>query len=130
MRTRYGYFACMLGLSLLASGCYNNPDINSRHPGAGTKQTHSGPQVGPGTTAGGSTAGPQPVAHEEHKSDVKPTAGGATGDSSPGLGHAGAATPEHQPEVSTPAGAQSRTGNEKGVGERTSEPGAHAPAKH
>ena len=113
----------------MATGCYNNPDISSRQPGAGDSQIHRRPQVGPGTTAGGSTAGPQPAAHEEHKSDVRPTAGGATGDT-PGPNHAGAATPEHQPGVSTPAGTQSRTGNEKGVGDRTSDTNAHAPAKH
>ena len=59
--------ACVLGLSLLGVGCYNNPDVSSRPPGSGSKDIHSGPQVGPGTTAGGSTAGPQPAPTEEHE---------------------------------------------------------------
>jgi hypothetical protein len=66
MRNKSAGIACVVGLSLLAVGCYNNPDVSSRAPGSGSKDIHSGPQVGPGTTAGGSTAGPQPApAHEK-----------------------------------------------------------------
>jgi hypothetical protein len=91
----------VLGLSMIGVGCYNNPDLASRPPGSGVKDTHSGPQVGPGTTAGGSTAGPQPAAKQSH-SDAEPTHSSATGDS-PGLGHAGAATPEKHEEQSPKA---------------------------
>lgn len=129
MRNRYARFVCMLALSMLMVSCYNNPDINSRHPGEGTDEIHRRPQVGPGTTAGGSTAGPQPPAQEHGKSDVRPTPSGATRDT-PGLDHAGAAKPETAPGASTPAGTQSRTGNEKGVGDRTSDSSAHGPATH
>jgi hypothetical protein len=129
MRKRYAQFACMIGLSLLATGCYNNPEINSKPPGAGNEHIHGRPQVGPGTTAGGSTAGPQPAAQQHGTTDVQPTHSGATGDT-PGLDHAGAATPEMQPGAGTPAGTQSRTGNQKGVGQRTSPDSAtHEPAK-
>lgn len=91
----------MLGLSMVAVGCYNNPDLASRPPGSGVKDIHSGPQVGPGTTAGGATAGPQPAAKAGH-SNVEPTHGAATGDS-PSPDHAGAATPEKH-EAGAPAG--------------------------
>lgn len=64
MRTCGVGFVCVLGLSLLSLGCYNNPKTSEKAPGTGLKGTHSGPQVGPGTTAGGSTAGPQPVVHK------------------------------------------------------------------
>ena len=111
----------------MATGCYNNPEINSRAPGAGNEHIHGKPQVGPGPTAGGSTAGPQPVVQEHAKSDVKPTHSGATGDT-PGLDHAGAAKPEIQPGANTPAGTQSRIGNQKGVGDRTADSTTHAPA--
>ena len=127
MRNRYAHFACMLGFSLLTTGCYNNPEITSQHPGAGNEHIHGKPQVGPGTTAGGSTAGPQPAAREHEKSEVQPTHSGATGDT-PGLDHAGAAKPEIQPGAGTPAGTQSRTGNQKGVGDRTSDTSTHGPA--
>ncbi|HYP09010.1 MAG TPA: hypothetical protein VER03_22475 [Bryobacteraceae bacterium] len=130
MRNRYALVVCMLGLSLLTGGCYNNPEVSSKHPGEGADDIHSRPQVGPGTTSGGSTAGPQPAAREHGKSDVQPTPSGATGDA-PGLDHAGAATPNVQPGAAhTPAGTQSRTGNEKGVGDRSSDGSTHGPAKH
>jgi hypothetical protein len=112
----------VFGMALVSTGCYNNPEVSSKPPGAGTADIHSKPQVGPGTTAGGSTAGPQPVQPKEH-SETQPTHSGATGDT-PGLGHAGAATPEMQHGGGTPAGTQSTTGNQKGVGDRTIEHGA------
>ena len=124
MRNRIAGYTCVLGLALVGVGCYNDPEVSHRAPGAGTADLHSRPQVGPGTTAGGSTAGPQPAAQKGH-SDVQPTHSGATGDT-PGLGHAGAATPEVHPGAGTPAGTQSVTGNQKGVGDRTEE---HPPAQ-
>lgn len=57
---------CVLGLSLLTIGCYNNPEVSERPPGSGDADFHSRPQVGPGTTAGGSTAGPQPAPKQGH----------------------------------------------------------------
>ena len=71
MRNRYAGLLVVLGLSMLTVGCYNNPDLASRPPGSGAKDIHSGPQVGPGTTAGGSTAGPQP-AKASHTEAAKP----------------------------------------------------------
>src|SRR5438045_8755018 len=119
MRNRCTGLACLLGAALISVGCYNNPEISSRPPGSGEKDIHSGPQVGPGTIAGGSTAGPQPPAKQGH-SEVQPTHSGATGDSG-GNEHAGSATPAKQAGACTPAGTQSRTGNQKGVGDRTEE---------
>jgi hypothetical protein len=72
MRNRYARAACLLGLSLLATGCYNNPETTERHPGEGAADFHRKPDVGPGTTAGGSTAGPQPPARE--KAEAAPAA--------------------------------------------------------
>ena len=86
---------------------------------------HSGPQVGPGTTSGGSTAGPQPVAAKGH-SEVQPMPGGAS-QHPKAPGHSGAAKPEVQHGAQTPSGTQSRTGNEKGVGQRSEAP---AESKH
>jgi hypothetical protein len=111
----------VFAMALAGTGCYNNPDMNSKPPGSGSANFHSKPQVGPGTTAGGSTAGPQPAQPKEH-SETQPTHSGATGDT-PGLGHAGAAKPEMQQGAGTPAGTQSTTGNQKGVGDRTAEGG-------
>ncbi|HYP12551.1 MAG TPA: hypothetical protein VEQ63_01390 [Bryobacteraceae bacterium] len=53
-------------LALCASGCYNSPHISNRLPDGKHSNVHSGPAVGPGTVAGGSTAGPQPAAPGEH----------------------------------------------------------------
>jgi hypothetical protein len=79
MSNRSFGLAGVLGLSLLAGGCYNNPDVSAKAPGSGTHVTHSGPQVGPGTTAGGSTAGPQPAPVTAHaKTAPAPDAKGAT----------------------------------------------------
>ncbi len=86
----------MVGLSLLASACYNNPEVSSRAPGSGSHMIHSKPQVGPGTTAGGSTAGPQPVASKGH-SNVQPQPGATH--SEPGNANAakpGKSAPEHE----------------------------------
>lgn len=47
-------------LACLATGCYNKPQTSLAKPGEG-KPLSAGPSVGPGTTQGGSTAGPQPV---------------------------------------------------------------------
>jgi hypothetical protein len=111
----------VFGIALMGTGCYNNPEVSAKPPGAGSAHFHRNPQVGPGTTAGGSTAGPQPVQPKEHTA-TQPTHSGATGDT-PGLGHAGAATPEMQHGAGTPAGTPSATGNQKGVGDRTVEGG-------
>ena len=105
MRNRYAGLLCVLGLSIVAVGCYNNPDVSSRPPGSGVKDIHSGPQVGPGTTAGwgnrrSTTCG------EGSAIRVEPTHGAATGDS-PSPDHAGAATPEKH-DAGAPVG-QSRT---------------------
>ena len=111
----------VVGMALVGTGCYNDPDVSAKPPGAGSVNFHRKPQVGPGTTAGGSTAGPQPVQLKEH-TETQPTHSGATGDT-PGLGHAGAAKPEMQHGGGTPAGTQSTTGNQNGVGDRTVEHG-------
>ena len=66
MRNRRAELICVIGLSLITSACYNNPDVSARPPGSGSHVTHAKPQVGPGTTAGGSTAGPQPVVAKGH----------------------------------------------------------------
>lgn len=60
---------------MLLTGCYNNPTVSLRKPGEGSAHIHGGPQVGPGTVAGGSTAGPQPKPVEHH-GDVTPMPGG------------------------------------------------------
>jgi hypothetical protein len=106
MRNRYAGLLCVVGLSMVAVGCYNNPDLASRPPGSGVKDIHSGPQVGPGTTAGGATAGPQPAAKAGHL-NVEPTHGGATADS-PSLDRAGAATPEKHEAPQPPAKASQK----------------------
>jgi hypothetical protein len=130
MRNRCARTACLLGLSLLATSCYNNPETTVRHPGEGSANFHRRPEVGPGTTAGGSTAGPQPPAREEGKTTtVEPTHSGAT-PAAPGAGHTAAPTPQTGHETGTPSGTQSRTGNQKGVGDRTADESTHGPAKH
>jgi hypothetical protein len=55
-----------LAATLLLTGCYNTPETSLRKPGEGPTNHTAGPAVGPGTVAGGSTAGPQPklVAHK------------------------------------------------------------------
>jgi len=70
---------CSVGaLSLLAVSCYNNPDVSMRPPGSGEKEIHSGPQVGPGTVAGGSTAGPQPAVEKKESGAAEAHQGAAT----------------------------------------------------
>ena len=63
----------LLPVALLLTGCYNTPTTGDKSPGQGTKNITGGPDVGPGTVAGGSTAGRQPVATErkgeEHKAE-------------------------------------------------------------
>ena len=50
-----------LALAIATAGCYNNPHVADRMPGEGRAgDTSRGPTTGPGTTPGGSTAGPQP----------------------------------------------------------------------
>jgi hypothetical protein len=108
------------------TGCYNNPHTSERKPGEGPANIHARPSVGPGTTAGGSTAGPQP-AKSELGGHVMPTPGGAV-QADPGLGHATPAQPQVQHGVGTPQGPASRTGNEKGGDGRG--PAQHAEQKH
>jgi len=72
-----------LAATLLLTGCYNTPQTSLRKPGEGPANYTAGPAVGPGTTAGGSTAGPQPKpvshkpetgeAHAQPSVDVKPS---------------------------------------------------------
>jgi hypothetical protein len=57
--------AAVVGLT----GCYNNPKVSERRPGEGPVNYMSKPSVGPGTVAGGSTAGPQPKAGHETKKE-------------------------------------------------------------
>jgi hypothetical protein len=57
---------------ILLSGCYNNPRTSLKHPGEGPAHIMSGPATGPGTTAGGSTAGPQPQKEEHGGDHAKP----------------------------------------------------------
>jgi len=73
MRNRFAGLLCVLGLSLVAVGCYNNPEISGRPPGSGTGAIHSKPQVGPGTVDGGSTAGTQPPARASHEEPASST---------------------------------------------------------
>ncbi len=106
-----------LAATLLLTGCYNNPNTSLRKPGEGSSHIHGGPAVGPGTVAGGSTAGPQPKP-VAHGGDVKPMPGGghpASGDES----HAQPATAVHGAGGSTPTSGHAQTGNEpsgRGVG--------------
>lgn len=72
----------------------------------------SGPSVGPGTVAGGSTAGPQPP-KPDLKGHVAPTPGGGV-PAEPGLGHATPAKPQVGHGLETPQGPASRMGNQKG----------------
>ena len=108
-------------LALGLTGCYNNPEVSRRHPGAGPERYTGGPSVGPGTVAGGSTAGPQPV-KAETGGHVMPTAAGAH-QAEPGLGHAEAPRPVGSPEMDTVKGPASRQGNMKGGDDR-------GPAEH
>lgn len=117
MRNRGAQFVCLLGVSLVSSGCYNNPEINARQPGAGDEHIHGKPQVGPGTTAGGSTAGPQPAAREHGKSEVAPAAGTLP------TGHSSEAKPAEQPGAGTPANVHTSPADPKSTGSA-----AHAPA--
>lgn len=56
---------CATGvLFLIATGCYNDPETSRKFPGQGPENYTSRPAVGPGTTAGGATAGPQPMKRE------------------------------------------------------------------
>lgn len=114
---------------LLLAGCYNKPSTSERFPGAGPVNYTSGPSVGPGTTAGGSTAGPQPRV-PMHGGDVEPQPGGAT-HGSPAEQHHGAAEPVMAPHADTPIGPASRVGNEEGGDGRGPAP-AHgsSPVKH
>lgn len=61
MRKRIVLAGAAVLLSIVMTGCYNDPDASLRPPGDGPKNFMSGPAVGPGTLAGGSTAGPQPA---------------------------------------------------------------------
>lgn len=76
--------------ALLQVGCYNNPVVSDRRPTEFQKQNYmSGPSVGPGTIAGGSTAGPQPAAkaEAEHSGAAEPHGAATTtgNESRPGL---------------------------------------------
>ncbi|MDZ4798676.1 MAG: hypothetical protein SGI92_10975 [Bryobacteraceae bacterium] len=61
-----------LAATLLLTGCYNTPETSLRKPGEGPTNHTAGPAVGPGSTAGGSTAGPQPkpVAHKPESGEM------------------------------------------------------------
>lgn len=107
------FLACSVMLaSLVTVGCYNNPDISERNPGEFRGEMHKGPSVGPGRTAGGSTAGPQPP-KAALTGNVIPKPGGAV-DAEPGLGHATPPRPEFDQSRATPAGPASRMGNQRG----------------
>jgi hypothetical protein len=110
----------------MMAGCYNNPHVSRKHPGEGPAHIMSRPAVGPGTTAGGSTAGPQP-AHAESGGHTQPTPGGEVA-AEPGLGHAQPAQPPVQGSGETPQGRANRTGNEKGGDSRG--PAQGSEAKH
>jgi hypothetical protein len=95
MKKRFA-LSCGLAASILLTGCYNNPNVSLRKPGEGSAHIHGGPAVGPGTVAGGSTAGPQPTP-VAHNGDVTPMPGGghpAQGND----GHSQPATPVHGTE--------------------------------
>jgi hypothetical protein len=113
--------------SVMMTGCYNNPHTSEKLPGEGPENIMSKPAVGPGTTAGGSTAGPQPVRERVEGGHVTPTPGGAV-PAEPGLGHAGAPEPQMRPGADTPPGPATRMGNEKGRDLRG--PAEHPETKH
>ena len=105
-------------------GCYNNPEITERPPGAVDIPIHAAGHgtVGPGTLPGGSTAGPQPPAlRHAGTSDVEPTPGGARVVEG-GLEHAGRPQPTLGQDTVVPHGAAPQTGNEPGIGERLKPP--------
>jgi hypothetical protein len=91
---------------LATTACYNKPETSLKKPGEGPANLHAGPSVGPGTTAGGSTAGPQPVKHDagghgtkaEDASKVDTSRGHGGGAASP----TGAAAGEHTPAAAKP----------------------------
>jgi hypothetical protein len=126
MKIRFG----LLTLSaLLFTSCYNNPETSMKHPGDGPVDIHSRPSVGPGTTAGGSTAGPQPAVEPHGEGNVEPQPGGVHPGSGPGSGNEAnsqPATPVHGPGATeTPATGKEQTGNEQGPGRgHESQPGA------
>jgi hypothetical protein len=126
MKIRTVLTGCAAIACLMTAGCYNNPHTSEKKPGEGPDNIHSRPAVGPGTTAGGSTAGPQP-AKEETGGHVQPTPGGAVA-AQPGLGHATAPQPQIQHGADTPKGPASQTGNEKGGEGRG--PEKHAEGRH
>lgn len=127
MKFRFALTGMLAIGSLLTTGCYNNPHTSEKHPGEGPVNIMSKPAVGPGTTAGGSTAGPQPPREEAEGGHVKPTPGGAVA-AEPGSEHAGAATPHMETGAETPKGPAARTGNEKGGDGRG--PAEHQESKH
>jgi hypothetical protein len=103
----------LAGALLLLSGCYNKPGTSSRKPGEGPEHIHAGPSVGPGTVAGGSTAGPQPKP-VSHGGNVQPMPSGghpAAGSD----GHLQPATPVHEGKGETPTTGSAQTGNEHGA---------------
>jgi hypothetical protein len=113
MRIRPALIAATGIAALISAGCYNDPHTSEKRPGEGPAHIMSKPAVGPGTTAGGSTAGPQPRREEPQAGHVQPAPGGAVA-AEPGLDHAGRAQPAQQHGAGTPQGPASRTGNEKG----------------
>ena len=122
MKIRFG----LLTLSaLLCVSCYNNPVTSLKHPGDGPTDFHSAPSVGPGTTAGGSTAGPQPAPEAHGEGTVEPQPSGVHPGSN-NEANTQPATPVHGPGATeTPATGKEQTGNEQGPGRgHESQPGA------
>jgi hypothetical protein len=95
---------------MTATGCYNNPKVSLRHPGEGPANYMSRPAVGPGTTAGGATAGPQPAPVESDGHTQPQPWGGVPAE--PGLGHTTPPRPV-QGDPETHPVPPARTGNEK-----------------
>ena len=71
MKIRTALTGCAAIACLFTVGCYNNPHTSEKKPGEGPQNIHAAPAVGPGTTAGGSTAGPQPAAKADHAAPAK-----------------------------------------------------------
>jgi len=116
MTKRLALTGLLTSVSLLSISCYNNPNVSLKKPGEGPAHIHSGPAVGPGTTAGGSTAGPQPAPEHHGEGTVEPQPSGvhpASGTEA----HSQPATPVHGPGATeTPSMGKERTGNEQGPG--------------
>lgn len=120
MTKRIALTGILSSLSLLSISCYNNPEVSLKKPGEGPTHLHSRPAVGPGTTAGGSTAGPQPAPEHHGEGNVEPQPGGvhpASAAEGGSAAHSQPATPVHGAGATeSPSIGKEQTGNEQGPG--------------